>query len=348
MKKDRIYKQIKQNIISGNLRDGDKLPTEFECMDIYQVSRDTVRGAFKLLEKEGYIKRVKSKGTFICVPEVPLDHKNIYLLVSCYRHLSYASQHSLQIMFDLIAECALAGWNLVPVVFSRTNSPTDIWWENLSRFNAESRLVIPQLWYSNCFKKISGIGTRVAFISNDAELPDDLKQYTGNWSHFIEQDKAAGIKAVDFLAGKKCKKIALLMNCMDDPRNSLRQGYAEALKKYQLPYCALHNHDYLKCEEVKQFYEQEKFDGLIIHISEYRLPNNCSFRDALGLPADIPIITIPRNPSGIYNDCDENIYIVEYQIRKMCHDVVSYLISPQNHVAEKAYEPYIRRSDIQV
>ena len=348
MKKDRIYKQIKQNIISGNLRDGDKLPTEFECMDIYQVSRDTVRGAFKLLEKEGYIKRVKSKGTFICVPEVPRDHKNIYLLVSCYRHLSYASQHSLQIMFDLIADCALAGWNLVPVVFSRTNSPTDIWWENLSRFNAESRLVIPQLWYSNCFKKISGIGTRVAFISNDAELPDDLKQYTGNWSHFIEQDKAAGIKAVDFLAGKKCKKIALLMNCMDDPRNSLRQGYAEALKKYQLPYCALHNHDDLKCEEVKQFYEQEKFDGLIIHISEYRLPNNCSFRDALGLPADIPIITIPRNPSGIYNNCDENIYIVEYQIRKMCHDVVSYLISPQNHVAEKAYEPYIRRSDIQV
>ena len=59
MKKDRIYKQIKQDIISGNLREGDKLPKEIECMEIYQVSRDTVRGAFKLLENEGYILRLQ-------------------------------------------------------------------------------------------------------------------------------------------------------------------------------------------------------------------------------------------------------------------------------------------------
>ena len=41
MKKDKIYKQIKQDILSGNLKEGDKLPTEFECMTIYNVSRDT-------------------------------------------------------------------------------------------------------------------------------------------------------------------------------------------------------------------------------------------------------------------------------------------------------------------
>lgn len=337
MKKDKIYKQIKQDILTGKLKEGDKLPTEFECMEIYHVSRDTVRGAFKLLENEGFIKRVKSKGTFICLPENTGDSKNIYLLVSCYEHLHYASQHSLQIMFDLIAECALAGWNLVPVIFSQTNSPTDIWWENLSRFNAQSKVVIPQLWFANYFKTLSELRAKVALINNDAEIPAELIKYTRSWSHFIEKDSFAGEDAVNYLARRNCRKIALIMDYLENPSNSLRIGYEKALKEHALPCCIMPSQGDVQIEKIKEFYHQENFDGLIVHINEYNLPHNCSFREALGLPQDMPIVTIPCKTSSIYRDRHENIAVVEYQIRQMCRDIVSYLTSSDSQAEYHFY-----------
>ena len=48
----RIYQEIRDQILKGNYRDGDKLPTEFDLMRQYNVSRDTVRHAMRLLVEE--------------------------------------------------------------------------------------------------------------------------------------------------------------------------------------------------------------------------------------------------------------------------------------------------------
>ena len=63
-----VKQAIKEQIENGTLTVDDKLPTEAEYAEIYQVSTITVRRALTELAEEGYIKRLKHKGTFVTSP----------------------------------------------------------------------------------------------------------------------------------------------------------------------------------------------------------------------------------------------------------------------------------------
>ncbi|MCM3789729.1 GntR family transcriptional regulator [Domibacillus indicus] len=63
------YQQLKKifinHIKNGKLSYGDKIPSERELADIYQVSRMTARHAVMMLEREGFVERRVGAGTFI-------------------------------------------------------------------------------------------------------------------------------------------------------------------------------------------------------------------------------------------------------------------------------------------
>lgn len=64
-KYEAISRALKQQIQEGLYSDGDRLPTEYELMEQYSVSRHTVRQALKQLEFEGLIKSIRGNGTFV-------------------------------------------------------------------------------------------------------------------------------------------------------------------------------------------------------------------------------------------------------------------------------------------
>lgn len=57
--------EIKEQILLGKLKAGDRLMTEAELSQQYEVSRITVRKAIELLVDEGYVLRKQGIGTFI-------------------------------------------------------------------------------------------------------------------------------------------------------------------------------------------------------------------------------------------------------------------------------------------
>ena len=59
---------IKKQIDSGDLKPGDVIPTEKDLMDQFEISRATVRQAVLQLVNDGYLRREKSKGTFVTTP----------------------------------------------------------------------------------------------------------------------------------------------------------------------------------------------------------------------------------------------------------------------------------------
>ncbi|MCW6059579.1 trehalose operon repressor [Clostridium sporogenes] len=60
-----IYNEISNKIENNKIQSGEKLPSENEMMKEYNVSRDTIRKALNLLESNGYIQKVKGKGSFV-------------------------------------------------------------------------------------------------------------------------------------------------------------------------------------------------------------------------------------------------------------------------------------------
>ena len=72
-----LYYQLKQGLLklieNGTLHPGDCLPTEAEFNQMFNVSRTTTRQAIMELVQEGYLYRVKGKGTFVSSPKLTQD-----------------------------------------------------------------------------------------------------------------------------------------------------------------------------------------------------------------------------------------------------------------------------------
>ena len=70
---EQIYEELKNKIINEEYKFGSMIPKEMDLMDIYKVSRHTIRKAMDRLLIEGYIYKVKGQGTF--VKSIKADYK---------------------------------------------------------------------------------------------------------------------------------------------------------------------------------------------------------------------------------------------------------------------------------
>ena len=64
---EQIARQIRQQVISGELEEGEPLPSIRKLAKELQVSAITTKRAYDNLEREGFIDTVAGKGTFVAV-----------------------------------------------------------------------------------------------------------------------------------------------------------------------------------------------------------------------------------------------------------------------------------------
>jgi GntR family transcriptional regulator len=60
-----IMRDLKEQIVSGKLGPGDRMPSEAEYTRRFGVSRVVIRQALRILEEQALVVRVKGKGTFV-------------------------------------------------------------------------------------------------------------------------------------------------------------------------------------------------------------------------------------------------------------------------------------------
>lgn len=60
-----IYNDLSEEIDSGQLRPGTLLPSENDLKEQYDTSRETIRKALNLLSQNGYIQKVRGKGSIV-------------------------------------------------------------------------------------------------------------------------------------------------------------------------------------------------------------------------------------------------------------------------------------------
>lgn len=75
-----LYHQLSMILLSQikeqKYHPGDMIPTENELQSLYQLSRTTVRQAISVLVQDGWLTRVKGKGTFVARHKIKQDFAN--------------------------------------------------------------------------------------------------------------------------------------------------------------------------------------------------------------------------------------------------------------------------------
>ena len=64
---EQVGRQVKAQIISGELREGEALPSIRKLAHDLQISVITTKRAYEELEKEGFIDTVEGKGSFVAM-----------------------------------------------------------------------------------------------------------------------------------------------------------------------------------------------------------------------------------------------------------------------------------------
>lgn len=103
---DQIYKQIKNLIISGELRENDPLPSIRSLAKDLRISVITTKRAYDELEKEGFIYTVQAKGCFVAP-------KNTEMLRE--QNLKKIEEHIMQIK-QLAASCRLSTDDIIEMI----------------------------------------------------------------------------------------------------------------------------------------------------------------------------------------------------------------------------------------
>lgn len=105
---EQLYEQFKQQILSGNMVAGQRLPATRELASEYQLSRNTVINAYRQLEVEGYIKPITGSGYYVenlnsykialpkadSFPAIPKQTAKPYDYTFAYGNLDYNCYHS--------------------------------------------------------------------------------------------------------------------------------------------------------------------------------------------------------------------------------------------------------------
>jgi GntR family transcriptional regulator len=64
---EQVTRQVKAQIISGELKEGESLPSIRKLAQDLQISVITTKRAYEELEKEGFIDTVEGKGSFVAM-----------------------------------------------------------------------------------------------------------------------------------------------------------------------------------------------------------------------------------------------------------------------------------------
>lgn len=217
---------IKNRLENGELKTGDKIESEYQLCDQFQVSRQTVRHAIAVLEEEGIVKRYRGSGTYISdsAHMLPPKEKTMqiavmttfvqeYIFSSIIRELETQfteAEYSLQISFT---NNSVEKERLILKNILNKNAV-----DGLIAETTRSALPNPNL---NLYRELMAQGIPVLFINSYYPQLDA--------PHVSLNDKMAGKLVTDYLLQCGHRNIAAIFKSDDGQGHQRYAGYLEAL-----------------------------------------------------------------------------------------------------------------------
>jgi len=227
-----LYLQIKEMIETmienGELKPGDRVPTEAEMIEKYQVSRVTIKNAYKLLVEEGIIFRIAGKGSFVSTKELLPDNSRELPKIGFLSPM--INDHFAMKLFQGIEEgCKEADLMLmIRQVTLQSEERKAI--NDMIQCGAEGLIIFP-VDGETYSEEILNLKTRnFPFVLVDRYLPG-IKTNSVTSDNYL-----GGVLGTEYLIGKGHTHIGIISGTKSTTASSEDrfQGYLDAIKKHQL------------------------------------------------------------------------------------------------------------------
>jgi len=232
---EKVYERIAKDIQESALCPGEKLRTEEELAQEYNVSIITIKKAMDRLKQEDFVRRVPGVGTFVTdraafIPsDVRLDKGN-RLIGVILEHIT--SPFGLSMLYAMDQSAAKNGFRLI-IRFSYTDQQTETdEIDFLTALGVEGLIIMPSHahHYNTRILRMVVEGFPVILIDKKLEGVPVASVYT---------DNAAAMDKIILEFTKKGHKHIGLISTPPQGISSVMQrqkGFAEAMKKYGLEY----------------------------------------------------------------------------------------------------------------
>ena len=361
IKQIKVYDDLKKAINNKSYYPGAQLPKEIDLARSFGIARKTLRSALALLEKDGLLERLRSKGTFVCKNFAPRQEVITFLLPCpdfvIGEHRS--QQISREILYGAMQAASELNLKVETVPISLSNDPDDICWNNFTSFNKQTKVILVSWWYRKIFKLLHERECRVAALLPTTTPHPEYSGILDTWTKLISRCDNATADAVKYLLRIGCRRIALAAHGINNPFDPNKlDGYLNAIRSApgmppggivlnapsgqmrvdQSPPGIGQNHPDEFRSEFARLHNETNFDGLISDLN-INMDYRHSFNHNVGIPESVRVITL--------YDFDYNkklhpsISASVFPFRQCGYDAVTALVAERYSPSDKSYNAQI-------
>jgi len=262
-----LMEDLKEEIRSGRIQPGEKLPSENQLTVTYQVSRHTVRKALAILTKEGFIEAIHGKGTF-CADSVKTRGNTKMIAVVMTYVSNYIFPKLIQGMDDVLTK---QGYS---IVLKNTKNSRGIEIESLEdvlNMNVDGIIIEPsksQVYsrHLEIYKRFESCGIPTVFIHST------YPQFKDKPSVEIDDEKGMYL-LTNYLIELGHKNIVGIFKTDDTQGFRRHIGFVKALNDHYMMYDPekviwFHTEDKLlkpKAEILEMVVRGKEFDGVVCY-----------------------------------------------------------------------------------
>lgn len=221
---------LKQQILTGQLKPGEKLPSENELSRDYQVSRHTVRKALSILQSEGYVYALHGKGTFCSEALIHTGKSKNIAVITTYLD-SYIFTEVIQGIDRVLTE---AGYSILLKNTRNSRNLEAKYLEELLEKDIDGLIIEPSKSQIFCrhmhlYEKLDEYKIPYVFIQGCfAQLREK--------PHVLLDDCGGGYEITKYLTGRGCREIVGIFKADDAQGQNRHKGYVRALQEAGILY----------------------------------------------------------------------------------------------------------------
>jgi len=319
----KIKNDIEDMINKGEIKPGNKLPTENELSKKYDVSRHTVRKAFNILRQEGILYRKQGVGTFY-KNSPNKTTKNIgFISISLH---AYIFADMLSSVDKILYE------NGYSILLGNSMDNHEREKEILKEFikkNVDGLIIEP----AKSARNYPNISLLKRFVKNSIPVTVlDSKFEEESINNITVDDQYGGFIATKYLLEKGHKNISMIYKGLHKPALERFEGYKNALKEYNIP---IYN-NYVKQYLNSEFESRDNFNKEIKNFTEELLENDPR-PTAIFCFNDQVAIVVKKHLQELSYKVPEDISIVGFDNSKQANlENITSVAHPKEKVGEKA------------